>query len=480
MQGERMSSYDFDLVVLGSGPGGYVAAIRAAQLGLKTAIVERESLGGVCLNWGCIPTKALIHNAEVLETLHHAKEFGFTFENLTVDWGAAVKRSRDIVGRQTKGVSFLMRKNKIEVIEGHGVFTDPHTLQVEPSEFTPKATARTVTAANFIVAVGARARGLPGIEIDSDRIIQYRDAVVLKEIPEKMVVVGSGAIGMEFSYVYASYGAQVTVVEMLDQVLPLEDPEVAAEVAKAYQKSGIKVMVSTRTEKVEQTEKGVKVTVKNLKTEQTETLEADKVLMAVGIQPNTDKAGLDKAGVTLDRRGMVEIDAVMRTNVPHIYAIGDCTGKLALAHVGSAQGIVAAETIAGVETVPIPAERYIMLPRCTFCSPQVASLGLTEAQAKEKGYTVKVGKFPFLPNGKAQALDAKAGFIKIIADANYGEILGAHLVGPGVTELLPELSLAQFMEITPEEIARTVHSHPTLSEVLMEAAHAVEGNSIHM
>ncbi len=293
-------------------------------------------------------------------------------------------------------------------------------------------------------------------------------------------MVGSGAIGMEFSYVYATYGAQVTVVEMLDQVLPLEDPEVAAEVSKAYQKSGIKLMVSTRTEKVERTDSGVKVTVKNLKTEQTETIEADKVLMAVGIQANTDKAGLDKAGVALDKRGMIEIDAVMRTNVAHIYAIGDCTGKLALAHVGSAQGIVAAETIAGVETVPIPAERYIMLPRCTFCNPQVASLGLTEAQAKEKGYTVKVGKFPFMPNGKAQALDAKAGFVKIIADAKYGEILGAHLVGPGVTELLPELSLAQFMEITPGEIARTVHSHPTLSEVLMEAAHAVEGHPIHM
>lgn len=475
-----MSSYDYDVVVLGSGPGGYVAAIRAAQLGLKVAIVERENLGGVCLNWGCIPTKALIHNAEVLETLHSAKDFGFTFENLKVDWGAAVKRSRDVADRQTKGVTFLMKKNKIDVIEGHGTFVDAHTLDVQPSEYKPDVKGRKVSAANFIVAVGARARGLPGLELDGDRIIQYRDALVLKEIPKKMIVVGSGAIGVEFTYVYNSYGTEVTLVEMLDQLLPLEDPEVSAEVTKEFKKSGVKVMTGTRTEKVERTDKGIKVTVKNLKSEEMTTLEADKVLVATGIAPNTDKAALDKAGVAMDKRGMIEIDANMRTNVPHIYAIGDCTGKLALAHVASAQGIVAAETIAGHETVPIPSERYIMLPRCTFCNPQVASLGLTEAQAKEKGYEIKVGKFPVMPNGKAQALGVRVGFVKIIADAKYGEILGAHLVGPNVTELLPELSLAQFMEITPAEIARTVHSHPTLSEMLMEAAHVLEGHAIHL
>lgn len=472
--------YQYDVVVVGSGPGGYVAAIRSAQLGLKTAIVERENLGGVCLNWGCIPTKALIHNAEILEELHNAADYGFSFDNLKVDFGKAVKRSRDIVSRQTKGVGFLMKKNKIEVIEGHGVFTDSHTLKVTPSEFKPDAKEQTVTAANFIIATGARARSLPGTQIDGDRIIQYRDAIVLKEVPKKLIVVGSGAIGMEFSYVYSTYGAEVTVVEMLDQILPLEDAEVAAEVQKVFSKRGVTLLTSTRTEKVEIGADSVTVTVKNLKSEQVQTLTADKVLMAIGVQPNTDSLGLDAAGVKMEKRGFIEIDEVMRTNVPHIYAIGDCTGKLALAHVASAMAIVAAETVAGAPTMPIAADRYIFMPRATYCDPQVASLGYTEAQAKEKGFEVKVGKFPFMPNGKAQALNAKVGFVKIIADAKYGEILGAHLVGPGVTELLPELSLAQMMEITPAEIARNVHAHPTLSEVLMEAAHAVEGHPIHM
>ncbi|HRA68537.1 MAG: dihydrolipoyl dehydrogenase [Caldilinea sp.] len=472
--------YQYDVVVVGSGPGGYVAAIRAAQLGLKTAIVERETLGGVCLNWGCIPTKALIHNAEILEELHNAADYGFTFDNLKADFGKAVKRSRDIVSRQTKGVSFLMKKNKIDVIEGNGVFVDAHTLQVTPSEFKPEVKEQSVTSANFIIAVGARARSLPGAQIDGDRIIQYRDAIVLKETPKKLIVVGSGAIGMEFSYVYSTYGAEVTVVEMLDQVLPLEDADVAAEVQKAFNKKGITTLISTRTEKVEIGDDGVTVTVKHLKSEEMQTLTADRVLMAIGVQPNTENLGLAAAGVKTEKRGFIEIDEVMRTSTPNLYAIGDCTGKLALAHVASAMGIVAAETIAGAATQPIPNDRYIFMPRATYCDPQVASLGYTEAQAKEKGFEIKVGKFPFMPNGKAQALNARVGFVKIIADAKYGEILGAHLVGPGVTELLPELSLAQMMEITPAEIARNIHAHPTLSEVIMEAAHAVEGQPIHM
>ena len=472
-------SYDYDVVVVGSGPGGYVAAIRAAQLGLKTAIVERENLGGVCLNWGCIPTKALIHNAEVLETFQDAKTYGISFDNLQVDFGAAVKRSRGIVDRQTKGVAFLMKKNKIDVIEGEGSFVDAHTLSVAASSIAPEAADRNVTADNFIIAVGARARSLPGMAIDGDKVIQYRDAIVMDEVPEKLIVVGSGAIGMEFSYIYSTYGADVTVIEMLDQLLPLEDTDVADEVAKAFRRAKINTMVSTRTEKIELTDAGVNVTVKNLADDSEQVLTADKVLVAIGVQPNTDSVNLDGAGVAASQHGFVEVNGVMRTNVPNIYAIGDCTGKLALAHVASAMALVAAETIAGVETLPIPDERYKFMPRCTYCHPQVASLGMTEAQAKEAGYTINVGKFPFMPNGKAQALNERSGFVKIISDAEYGEILGAHMVGPDVTELLPELSLAQFMEITPDEIARTVHAHPTLSEVIMEAAHAVDGLPIH-
>ena len=472
--------YDYDVLVLGGGPGGYVAAIRASQLGLKTAVVERENLGGVCLNWGCIPTKALIHNAEVLETLHEAADFGFSFDNLTVDFSKAVARSRAIVDRQTKGVAFLMKKNKIDVIVGHGVFVNSHTLRVGGSEYAQVKEERTVSAANIILATGARAASLPGVEIDGERVIQYRDALVLENLPKKLVVVGSGAIGMEFSYVYNTYGVDVTIVEMLDTLLPLEDAEVCAEVEKSFKKAGVRILTGTRTETVEKTGAGVTVTVKNVKSGETETIEADKVLMAIGIRPNTDKLGLHATGVDTDKRGFVAIDEVMRTNVKHIYAIGDCTGKLALAHVASAQGIVAAETIAGVETMPIPAERYRFLPRCTYCQPQVASMGLTEAQARAEGHEIKVGKFPFQPNGKAQALGAKSGFVKLISDAKYGEILGAHIVGPDATELLPEISLAQMMEITPAEIARNVHAHPTLGEVLMEAAHAVEGHPIHM
>jgi dihydrolipoamide dehydrogenase len=475
-----MANYDYDVIVLGSGPGGYVAAIRAAQLGLKTAIVERENLGGVCLNWGCIPKKALLKNAEMLEALHSAAEYGFTFDNLQVDFSSAVKRSLDVVGRQTKGVGFLMRKNKIDVIEGFGVFTDPHTLKVTPAEINPKAQERTVSAANIIISTGARARDLPNVKVDGERIMQYRHAIRLAEQPKSMVIVGAGAIGMELGYFYRTYGTEVTVVEMLDQVLPLEDPECAAEVAKAFKKKGFNIYTGTRTENFEVGEQGVKVTLRTLKDDKTTTVEAERVLIAIGVTPNTENIGLDKIGVTLGKGGFVEIDANMRTNVPHIYAIGDCTGKLALAHVASAMAMVAAESIAGAPTLPIPNERYQFMPRATYCKPEVASFGMTEAQAKTAGYEVKVGKFPFLPNGKAQAINERDGFVKIVVDAKYGEILGAHMVGHEVTELLPELSLAQFMEITPAEIARNVHAHPTLSEVIMEAAHVAEGHAIHI
>lgn len=475
-----MATYNYDLIVLGSGPGGYVAAIRAAQLGLKTAIVERENLGGVCLNWGCIPKKSLLKNAQVLETLREAADYGFTFENLQVNYGSAIKRSLDVVGRQTKGVGFLMKKNKIDVIEGHGVFTDAHTLQVTPAEINPKAEGRTVTAANFIVATGSRSRGLPGVEVDGTRIMQYRHAIRLEEQPASLLVVGAGPIGMELGYFFRAYGTEVTVVEMLDQVLPQEDPECAAEVAKAFKKKGFTLHTSTRTENFQVSDSGVTVTLRDLKSEKTGAITVERVLIAIGVTPNTENIGLEGIGVHLGKGNVIEVDASMRTNVPHIYAIGDCTGKLALAHVASAQAMVAAESVAGAPTMPIPAERYIFMPRCTYCKPEVASIGMTEAQAKAAGYEVKVGKFPFMPNGKAQAVNEKEGFVKLIVDAKYGEILGAHMVGSEVTELLPELNLAQLMEITPAEIARTVHAHPTFSEVIMEAAHMVEGHAIHI
>jgi dihydrolipoamide dehydrogenase len=473
-------SYDYDVIVLGSGPGGYVAAIRAAQLGLKTAIVERENLGGVCLNWGCIPKKALLKNADVLETLRGAAEFGFTFDNLQVDFSSAVKRSLGVVERQTKGVGFLLRKNRIDVVEGHGVFSDPHTLKITPGAINPSASERSVSATNIIIATGARARNLPGVETDGKRILQYRHAIRLQEQPKSLLVVGAGPIGIELGYFYRAYGAEVTIVEMLDQILPLEEPDVAAEVQKAFKKKGFVIHTSTRTENFQVDADGVTVTLKNLKTDQTTTLQVERVLVSIGIAPNTESIGASKAGVQLNKHGFVEIDQIMRTNMPHIYAIGDCTGKLALAHVASAQALVAAESIAGAPTLPIPAERYTFMPRCIYCKPEVASMGMTEAQAKAAGHEIKVGKFPFMPNGKAQALNEKEGFVKIITDAKYGEILGAHLVGPDVTELLPELSLAQFMEITPAEIARTVHAHPTLSEVIMETAHMIEGHAIHI
>ncbi len=474
------SNYDYDLIVIGSGPGGYVAAIRGAQLNLKTALIEREHLGGVCLNWGCIPKKSLVKSAEVLDTLQHAQEFGLTFDNLQVDYGAAVARSLQIVSRQTKGVGFLMRKNKIDVIEGHARFIDANSVQVGAGPLNPEAEPRTLSARSFIVATGARARDLPSIDADGARVLQYRHAIRLSEVPASILVVGAGPIGMELGHIYATYGAQVTIVEMLDQALPLEDAEVAQEVVRAFGKRGIAVLTSSRTEDFDIAERSVRVTIRNAKDESTQSVEVEKVLLAVGITPNTEELGLDAAGVERSREGYIEIDEFMRTSRANVYAIGDCTGKMPLAHVASAQAVVAAEHAAGQPTNPIPAERYIFMPRCTFCVPQVASMGMTEAEAQAAGYTVNVGKFPFMPNGAAQAQGVRTGFVKIVADERYGEILGAHIVGPNATELLPELTLAQMMELTPAEVAHNVHAHPTLAEVVMEAAHGVEGLAIHM
>ncbi len=471
-----MSDVTYDVVVLGGGPGGYVAAIRASQLGQKTALIESEALGGVCLNWGCIPSKALLKNAEVVNTLQRGKEFGFAFENLTLDFTVAYQRSRQVSERLVKGIGSLMRKNKIDVFEGRGVLRSAGEIDVTLN----KGGSEVVKAKHIILATGARARGLPGLALDGERIMGYRQAIVQQQAPKRALIVGAGPIGMEFAYVWRSYGAEVTVIEMLPQVLPLEDDEVSAEVAKAFKKMGVNVLTSTRTEGAERAGDGVTVRVKQVDSGAESSLEADLMLVATGVLPNSAGIGLESVGVKVNRGGFVEVDEYLRTNVPGIYAIGDLTGKLALAHVASAQGIVAVEHIAGHETTPLSDEKYTDMPRCTYCNPQVASLGLTEKQARAKGLEIKVGKFPFIANGKALGLGEREGFVKIIADAKYGEILGAHLVGPEVTELLPELVLAKTWELTPEEIARSVHAHPTLSEVIMEASHGVFGAAIHM
>jgi len=460
----------YDVTIIGGGPGGYVAAIRAAQLDLKVALVEKEHLGGVCLNWGCIPTKALLRNAEVISLLGRGKEFGFTVSGVEADFGAAVDRSRKVSQRLVKGVGLLMRKNGVEVVEGTGTLKAPNQVEVALNE----GGTRTLETHNVIVATGGQARTIPGIEVDGEQVMTYREAIVLRKLPASMVVVGAGPIGMEFAHVWSSYGADVTVVEMLPHAVPLEDEEISKEIERAFKRRKVKLLTSTRVEGVETTDDGVRVTVTGEKGEQV--LEAERALIAIGVRPNSANLGLEDIGVQIER-GNIVVDASMRTTVPGVYAIGDVTGKLALAHVASAQGIVAAETIAGAETVTLD---YEAMPRCTYCQPQAASFGITEAQATERGHEVKVGKFPFRPNGKALGLGEKDGFVKIVADATSGEILGAHLVGPEVTELLPELVLARTWELTPEEIARTVHAHPTLSETLMEAAHGVFGKPIHI
>ncbi len=463
---------EYDVVVIGAGPGGYVAAIRASQLGLKTAIIDKQWLGGVCLNVGCIPSKALLKNAEVAHTLRErGKEFGFSFENLVLDYSAAVKRSRSVSDRLTRGVGFLMKKNNITVHMGAARLTAKDTVQV-----TAKDGAVTdLKAKNIIIATGAQPTVFPGVTVDGEKVLTYTEAILQNRLPKSAVIIGAGAIGAEFATIWSSYGAEVTLVEMLPRILPLEDEETSAELAKAFQKRGIQMLTGSKVLSVQAGEAGV--TVKVAAPDGEKTLEAEQALVAIGFKPNSKNLGLEEVGVKLNERGFVQIDERMATNVPGIWAIGDVTGQLLLAHVASAQGVVCAERIAGVETITLD---YRMMPRATYSNPQVASFGLTEAQAKEQGYQVKVGKFPFQPNGKALGLGDYAGFVKIITDEKYGEILGAHMVGPDVSELLPELTLAQRMELTTAEIARNVHAHPTLSEAILEAAHAAEGHGIHM
>jgi dihydrolipoamide dehydrogenase len=463
---------NFDLVVIGAGPAGYVAAIRAAQLKQKVAIVDKQWLGGVCLNVGCIPSKSLLRNADIAHTLRErGKEFGFSFDNLKLDFGVAVKRSRQVSDRLVKGVGFLMKKNNIAVLMGEAQLTNPTTVSVKDKD--GKTTELTVK--NIIVATGASA-AVPGAwKVDGEKVVTYLEAILQEKLPKSVIVIGSGAIGVEFSTVWRSYGVEVTIVEMLPRLVPLEDEEVSKELKKEFEKRGIKCLVGNKVEAVEATENGVKVKVSAEGKETT--LEAEQALVAIGFRPNSKGLGLEEVGVKISDRGFVEINEKMQTSVPSIYAIGDVTGKLMLAHVGSAMGIIAAENIAGAETITLD---YEMMPRATFSNPQVASFGLTEAQAKERGYNIKVGRFPFQPNGKALGLGDYAGFVKIVVDEKYGEILGGHMIGPEVTELLPELTLARMMELTPHEISRNVHAHPTLSEVLMEASHGAEGMPIHL
>ncbi|RPI33490.1 MAG: dihydrolipoyl dehydrogenase [Chloroflexota bacterium] len=464
---------DYDVVVIGAGPGGYVCAIRASQLGLKTAIVDKQWLGGVCLNVGCIPSKALLRNADIAHTLRErGKEFGFSFENLNLDFSVAVKRSRQVSDRLVKGVGFLMKKNKIDVHMGQARITAPDTISVKSNE----GNTTELKARNIIIATGASTAIPSGWEVDGEHVVTYLEAILQEKLPKSVIVIGAGAIGVEFATVWNSYGAEVTLVEMLPRIVPLEDEEVSVELAKAFNKRKIKMLVGHRVQSLEKTDSGVRVIVSS-ESEGEKTLEAEQALAAIGFRPNSKGLGLEEVGVKISERGMVEIDEHMATSVPGIWAIGDVTGKAMFAHVASAQGIICAETIAGAETITL---NYEMMPRAIFCHPQIASFGMTEAQARERGYEVKVGRFPFQPNGKALGMGETTGWVKLLADAKYGEILGAHMIGPEVTELLPELTLAQMMELTPEQIARNVHAHPTLTEVLMEAAHAAEGHAIHI
>ena len=462
----------YDVVVIGAGPGGYVAAIRAAQLGQKTAIIDKQWLGGVCLNVGCIPSKALLRNAEIAHTLRErSKEFGFSFENLVLDFSVATKRSRQVSDRLVKGVGFLMKKNNIAVHMGTAKITAKDSVAITDKD--GKITE--LTAKNIIIATGASSAVPAAWKVDGKKVVTYSEAILQESLPKSVVVIGSGAIGVEFSTIWNSYGVDVTIVEMLPRIVPLEDVEVSTELEKAFKKRGIKTLVDHKVESVETTETGVRVTVSSAGV--TKILEAEQALVAIGFRPNSKGLGLEEIGIKISERGFVEIDEKMSTNIPGIWAIGDVTGKLMLAHVGSAMGIVCAEHIAGHKTVTLD---YEMMPRATYCQPQIASFGLTEVQAKERGYNVKTSRFPFQANGKALGLGDYVGWVKLVVDEKYGEILGAHMIGPEVTELLPELTLAHMMELTPEEISRNVHAHPTISEALMEAAHGAIGSPIHI
>lgn len=461
----------YDVVILGAGPGGYVAAVRSAQLGLSTAIIEEKYWGGVCLNVGCIPSKALLKNAELAHTLNHKADFFGISGEFTIDFGKAFDRSREVAEGRVKGIHFLMKKNKVTEYNGRGTFTGPKAISVAKAD----GTSEEVTFDNAIIATGSKVRLLPGVTL-SENVVTYEEQIMTRELPKSIVIVGAGAIGMEFAYVMTNYGVKVTIIEFLDRALPNEDADVSKEITKQYKNYGVDILTSTKVETVVDNGSSVTVTYTG-KDGQQSSIEADKVLMSVGFAPNIEGFGLDKTGVKLTERGAIDIDDHMRTNVDGIYAIGDVTAKLQLAHVAEAQGVVAAETIGGAETQTLG--DYRMMPRATFCSPQVASFGLTEQQAKDEGREIKVATFPFMANGKAHGLGEPVGFVKLIADAEHLELIGAHMIGPDVSELLPELTLAQKWDLTALELARNVHTHPTLSEALQEGFHGLAGHMIN-
>lgn len=463
----------FDLIVVGSGPGGYVAAIRASQLGMKVGVVERESLGGICLNWGCIPTKALLKSAQVFEYINHAEDYGIKVDKASVDFTGMVKRSRNVADGMSKGINFLFRKNKITVLDGHGKLLRGKKVEVTDKDGNKKE----YSAEHIIIATGGRAKELPTVPIDGKKVIEYRKAMSLEKQPKKMVVVGAGAIGTEFAYFYSSIGTEVTVVEFMEQgLVPREDADVSKEMNKIYKKKGINILGNTSVESVDTKGRGCTVTVKNRKTGKTEEIKCDVVLSAAGVAPNIENIGLEALGIKTDR-GLIQVDEFYRTNVAGIYAIGDVTPGAALAHVASAEGIICVEKIAGENPQPMD---YSNIPACTYCVPEVASVGYTEQAAKDAGYEIKVGKFPFSASGKASAAGAKEGFVKVIFDAKYGEFLGAHMVGMNVTEMIAEVVAARKLETTGHEIIKTVHPHPTMSEAVMEAAAAAYDEVIHL
>ena len=464
---------NFDLIILGSGPGGYVAAIRASQLGLKVAVVEKENLGGVCLNWGCIPTKALIKSAQVFDYIQHAEEYGISVKESNHHFDKIINRSRDVAGGMSKGVTFLMKKNKITVIEGYGKLVQGKKVVVTAND----GSKAEYSATNIIIATGGRAKELPNLKIDGKKIIGYREAMSLATQPKKMVVVGAGAIGVEFAYVYNALGTEVTIIEYMEQgLLPREDAEVSKELTKTFKKAGMNIMANSSVENVDISGDQCKVTVKSRKDESIKVIECDIVLSAAGVTANIEEIGLETLGIATNR-GTISVDDFYQTNIPGIYAIGDVIPTQALAHVASAEGIVCVEKIAGLNPEPID---YGNIPGCTYCVPEVASVGLTEAQAKEAGHELKVGKFPFSASGKASASGNKEGFVKVIYDAKYGELLGAHMIGSNVTEMIAELVLAKKLESTGHEILKAIHPHPTMSEAVMEATAAAYGEVIHL